>query len=774
MAKEAATETGHEQERGSLAEYRRKRDFTKTAEPAPDLGEAREEGGLFVIQKHAARRLHYDLRLELDGVLKSWAVTRGPSLDPQDKRLAVEVEDHPLAYADFEGEIPEGEYGAGHVIVWDRGRWEPDGDPHAGLAKGHLEFALHGEKLGGCWHLVRLKPRGRERRINWLLMKAQDEAAREPGMGDILDERPESVMTGETLPGDVAVSDASPRKGRARSKKQATGGRDKPPRGAVAAELPAFLPPALATLVPRAPAGSQWLHEIKFDGYRLEARIERGEVRLLTRTGLDWTHRFGHPVVEALNALPVETALFDGEIVVENAAGASDFSLLQQALSAGNADAYRFYLFDVMHLDGFDLTGLPLVARKEALARVVPEPEGEGVGVVRLSGHFDADGARLLRHACRLSLEGVVSKRRNAPYLSGRGKDWLKSKCAQRQEFVIGGYVPSSTGDKAIGSLVMGHYDGDRLVHAGRVGTGFSAEVAHELFRRLEELRQDKRPFDKALTSDQARGVRYVRPELVAEVEFRGWTHDRSLRHAAFRGLREDKPAREVVSEMPQADAAPNEAAEPQAFAMPAVRLTHPDRLLWPDAGVTKEGLAAHYTAVWPRIAPFVVARPLSLVRCPDGIAKACFFQKHAWKGLSRAIRQVPDPLEPDAPALIAIDSLEGLIGLVQANVLEIHPWGASLEALEAPDLVVIDLDPGENVPWSAIVAGAREARERLTKAGLNAFLKTSGGKGLHVVAPLAPQAGWDAVKDFARDIAHAMAKDSPRAYVATTAKDKR
>ncbi|WP_029005457.1 DNA ligase D [Azorhizobium doebereinerae] len=815
----------------ALDTYRAKRDFSRTQEPsgAADVASA----GLYVIQKHNATRLHYDFRLELDGVLLSWAVTRGPSLVPAEKRLAVHVEDHPVAYGDFEGTIPQGEYGGGTVILWDRGTWTPLGDPHAGLAKGHLEFELHGEKLTGRWHLVRLPARPREKRDNWLLIKGEDAAARTEADPDILEAEPNSVKTGRSIaevageaPGwsfrtgsipkgkgaaeskaeskakDKAKGNAKKGTGKSKAKAAAkadsvTGTADALPdrpdpsavAGAVEAALPRFVPPALARLVAKPPVGRRWLHEIKFDGYRLQARISGGKLRLLTRSGLDWTERFGPKVAQALLALPLRTALIDGELVVEGGSGASDFSALQADLSEGRSDRFIFYAFDLLYLDGIDLTGARLCDRKAALQRLLAGADP----LLRFSGDFGDDGALILRHACRLSLEGIVSKLADAPYRSGRTGDWVKSKCAERQEFVICGYVPSSTGAKAIGSLVLGYGEGGKLKHAGRVGTGFSAAVAHDLYARLEPLRVRASPLSERLSAEAARDVRFVRPELVAEVEFRAWTADRHVRHAAFRGLREDKTAAEVCRETPEAampgarvkvetngagktDAGKTGAGKPKAAPAPKSRvtLTHPDRLYWPDAGVTKAGLADYYAEVWRWMGPHVTGRPLALVRCPEGTAGACFFQKHVWRGASKAIRLARDPLDESGQDLVAIDDLDGLTGLVQAGVLEVHPWGATLADLEHPDQMIFDLDPGEGVAWPAIAAAAREVRARLAQAGLESFVKTSGGKGLHVVAPLVPKAGWDAVKGFAKDLAVAMAKDRPEAYVAVVTKAKR
>lgn len=761
----------------ALETYRKKRNFSVT--PEPQGRRAPGTGNSFVIQKHDATRLHYDFRLEMDGVLKSWAVTKGPSLIPGEKRLAVHVEDHPLEYGGFEGTIPKGEYGGGTVILWDRGTWSPIGDAHRGYAKGHLDFELHGEKLGGRWHLVRMAGKPREKRENWLLIKGDDDAARTEGDPDILDERPESVATGRKIE-NVAGEEPgwSSKTGRIRKGRGGRTGATQPEerpatvsvpqpskiKGAKKAALPDFVEPTLATLVSSAPSGERWLHEIKFDGYRLQARIEAGRVKLLTRSGLDWTKKFGKAVVSALADIPVGTALIDGELVVETSAGASDFSALQADLSEGRSDRFRFYVFDLLHLDGYDLRDVALITRKELLEKII----GGDNAIISYSGHFEENGALVLQHACRLSLEGVVSKLRDAPYRSGRNKNWVKSKCSARQEFVVAGYVPSTTSRNAIGSLILGVYDDGKLHHVGRVGTGYTAAVAESLFKKLERIRIPSNPFDERLTAEEARQVRYVRPELVAEIEFRAWTADGNLRHASFRGLREDKPAKEIVRETPKTSKA---APKPQRR---SVKLTHPDRLYWPDQGVTKEGLADYYAEVWRYASPYIVGRALALVRCPNGISGEQFFQKHAWKGLNPNIVLVHDPKDPPDERLISINDLDGLIGLVQSAALEIHPWGSMVSDWERPDTIIMDLDPGEDVSWEAVIEAAVETRDRLKDAGLVPFIKTSGGKGLHVVAPLKPKAEWPAVKAFTKAIADSMAADSPNRYVSTITKSKR
>ena len=750
-----------------LGPYRSKRNFRTTAEPAGRIPRRRTKAivGSFVVHKHAARRLHYDLRLEHDGVLWSWAVTRGPSLDPDDKRLAVHVEDHPLDYGSFEGNIPKGEYGAGAVIVWDRGWWIPEGDPDAGMAKGHLSFTLEGDRLAGGWHLVRLKPRKGETRDNWLLIKADDDAASDR---DILADEPTSVVTGLTVE-DVAAGKAP--------KKMADGRKapisEKSARTRPGGAGPAFVPPCLATLADRPPKGEGWVHEVKFDGYRVQAVLSEGRVRLLTRTGLDWTARFGRGIATAVEGLSCDSAVIDGEIVVLDDSGVSTFADLQAALSEGRHEGMVFYAFDLLHLDGRDLKAEPLVARKEQLAHLL---DGLKTGPLRLSEHFEDPGEVMLDHACRMGLEGVISKRLDAPYHSGRRGDWIKSKCTHAQEFVIVGYVPSNAGRDRIGSLVVGYHDDGGLRHAGRVGTGYRGAVARELKKRLDPLRRASSPV--TASSAQGRGVVWVEPVLAAEVEFRGWTGDGLLRQAAFKGLCEDKPVADIVRE--EAKAPPPAGRERKARTGKVVRsavsttvsLSNPDKVLWPDVGLTKSGLLGHYQAVWHRMEPLVVRRPLSLVRAPDGIGGQTFFQKHAFPGMGKAVRTLK--AGRGSEALLYVEDFDGIASLVQMGVVEIHVWGSTIDDVERPDQVIFDLDPGPGVDLDGVRTGALEVRDRLKGIGLESFVKLSGGKGFHVTVPLLPEAGWTEVKAFARGFADAMAKAAPARYTATLAKKAR
>ncbi len=834
--------------------YRKKRKFDVTAEPRGR--KAARGGSRYVIQKHAARRLHYDLRLELDGVMKSWAVTRGPSLDPSEKRLAVHVEDHPIEYNAFEGTIPEGEYGGGTVMIWDRGRWFPEGDPHRGYAKGHLEFVLDGEKLHGRWHLVRMRSRDKDRHENWLLIKGKDEESRSGRSRDILEEEPLSVVTGRSIdeiaggkgrkrvwhsnraageaPDDppqpqsqrefkaqlralanpqrkkntTSQAEATtkakrepkrpPRRAAARSARAKTAAvaavrkrSSSPPRGGRGGRLPDFIAPSLATLHDTAPSGPQWLHEIKFDGYRIEARLDkgldkgldRGKVKLLTRKALDWTHRFER-VAQAVAALPAQTALLDGELVVENDKGISNFSMLQTDLKEGRGDRFVYWVFDLLYLDDRDLTGAPLVERKAALQRLF---KGNGkTGPIRYAEHFDGDGPVIFKHACAMDLEGIISKLRQAPYRSGRSENFVKAKCHNAQEFVVAGFSPSTALPKAIGALTVAFHENGKLRYAGRVGTGYSRDTARDLWKRLQPLRVDRPPV--TLPEDERRkDVIWVKPQLVVETEFRGVTHDGLLRQAAYKGLREDKPAREVVRETPAPAAAvqrhavrksPPDRANNNSkrnarrgasvASVANVHLSHPDRVYWPDVGVTKQDLAAYYVSVWDVMAPHVVDRPLAIVRGPEGTGGELFFQKHIASNIKESpLRRVVNAKEHD---VIAVEKLDDLIALVQSGALEIHTRGSRLGRLEVCDRIVFDLDPGEGVSWKAIVAAAVETRERLKAEKLKSFIKLSGGKGIHVVVPI-DGADWDTTKAFAARIASAMAADSPQRYLAKMTK---
>jgi len=754
--------------KAKLAEYARKRDFARTPEPPAvpkKTGKRAAKNGVggFVVQKHDARRLHYDLRLELDGVLKSWAITRGPSLTLGEKRLAVRTEDHPMQYLDFEGNIPKGEYGGGSMIVWDRGRWQPEGDPRKGLEKGHLDFTLTGDRLNGRWHLVRMRPKPGERSEPWLLIKSEDEFARHPGDPEITDEEDTSQLSGLTNK-ELATegglrADHKARTKIARERKRALPDIAKI-KGARKGLLPTFLPPMLASPCEKPPSGPHWVHEIKHDGYRIQARVDGDKVKLLTRKALDWVDRFP-AVAAAVKQLGLASALIDGEIVVEDAGGLTSLNDLQADLEAGRQDRFRYFVFDLYYCEGFDLTGAALVDRKALLQAVCAGLPA--TARIRYSEHLDADGPTMLEHSCRLGLEGIISKRKDLPYRAGRAEVWLKSKCRKSQEFVIVGFVPSTAASRTIGSLCLGYYAEGELLYAGRVGTGWSLAQARSLYTQLDKLRLAKMPVKKPLPEGAEKGAVWVTPQLVGEVEYRDWTRDGLIRQSVFKGLRQDKPADEVVLETKR-----ESSAGKAAKAAPAIQLTHPERILWPETGLTKQGLAEYYADIADWILPHVTGRVLSLLRAPSGVNQKGFFAKHEWAGLTDAVRRVD---VGDEEPMLAIDDVAGLLNLVQSGVVEIHPWGSRVETMEKPDRLIFDLDPGEGVAWPTVTAAAIAVRDRVADLGLKSFLKTTGGKGLHIVVPVTPTVGWKEAKAFTAEVAEGMARERPDLYVATMAK---
>ncbi|HEY4374177.1 MAG TPA: non-homologous end-joining DNA ligase [Burkholderiales bacterium] len=951
----------------SLTRYRAKRDFTKTAEPSGRAAKAstsaraaanakprgrahaaKQKSGLrFVIQKHAASRLHYDFRLELDGTLKSWAVPKGPSVDPADKRLAVHVEDHPIEYGGFEGVIPEKQYGAGEVIVWDRGTWAPlSGDARRDYREGHLKFHMEGEKMHGDWALVRMhggRFGGDEKHDNWLLIKERDDAAM-PGKGEILvREHPESVISGREVeelkgnarvdtwdsnesdpkkafkpasgkkaavkkaaakvPGKKAATKTAARKPTAKAPakkavtKQAAGQKttrgksrdDTEPASAALddvgrkAALPATLDPQLATLLESPPEGEGWVYEIKLDGYRLLARVEKGRARLITRNGHDWSDKFP-AIIAALEALAIGSAWLDGEVCVMNDAGVSSFGLLQQWLSNEGEGAKReavYMVFDLAYCAGRDLRALPLMQRKELLAALLARAPEDGV--LRLSGHLDADGGAAQAQACKLGLEGLIGKRLDGPYVNGRSRDWIKLKCRQRQEFVVVGYTPPQGSRSGFGSLLLGVHEKGKLRYAGRVGTGFDANALSDMLARMQALATEKSPFDTALpAAARVRGTQWIKPKLVAEITFAEWTGDGIVRQAAFEGLRADKPAKNIAAELPadapqsrkkkstrgaaglkaikdeaaappatrasatrasanrsprmstaaprvarssnarpvkaaakatlkaatkaaaksatkamakttKAAAKPAPKSSARAVAKPAavsaksavklagghdsvagITISHADRVVYPDDGITKGEVAQFCEQVASRMLPYIKDRPLSLVRCPGGIGAACFFQKHATdmkvEGISQP--QIRDT-HGDNPYIV-VENAAGLVGLAQWGNIELHAWGATMADIEHPDMIVLDFDPADDVPWKEIAAAARAARTLFEALGLTSFLKTTGGKGLHVVVPFKPGYDWETVKEFAHHAALRMVEAFPDRFLATATKAKR
>lgn len=761
-----------------LEEYRRKRDFARTPEPA-GASEAADVDAAplrYVIQKHAARRLHYDVRLELDGVFKSWAVPKGPSLDPHEKRLAVEVEDHPLEYGDFEGVIPEGEYGAGTVMLWDRGTWTPNKEPERKYSEGLLKFELHGTKLRGWWTLVRMKRKPNETRDNWLLMKERDDEVRAQADYNVLAAEPDSVATGRSMAEIAEDHDRtwSSDAGRGGDVAEATSPDPSAVPGAKKARMPPRVEFQLATRVKEPPTGDGWIHEVKYDGYRAMLRLRDGEAAFLTRRGKDWTDRFG-PLAKAATALPVSSAILDGEAVVFDEHGVSSFGSLQEALSTG-AGELSYVAFDLLYLDGVDLRAATLLDRKRLLRGVLATlPAGSPL---RYADHVAGRGAEFHRQACGMALEGVVSKRSDRPHVSGRGRDWVKVRCLERQELVVGGFTDPAGGRRGFGALLVGYHDaGAQLRYAGRVGTGFSERQLGELASRLRALETDASPFADPPTGASARGVHWVRPELVAEVSFLEWTRDGALRQPSFEGLREDKSPADVVRETPAGPPKPPAAPAPAVSAGPApagVALTNPDRVLYPGMGVTKIDLARYYEAVAPWMLPHVADRPLTMVRCPKGHEEECFYQKHADEGFPHAVRHVLLPTSEGEKDFVYVTDAAGLVSLVQMGVLELHAWGSRVDEVERPDRIVFDLDPGPDLGWADITAGAFELRRVLEALGLPAFVKTTGGKGLHVVLPIERRLGWDETRAFSRGVVETLVRLGPERYTARMAKAER
>ncbi|RIX76807.1 DNA ligase D [Acidovorax cavernicola] len=745
-----------------LATYQAKRDFTATDEPA-EGGEAQPHAPAFVIQKHAARRLHYDFRLELDGVLVSWAVPKGPSLDPAQKRMAVHVEDHPLSYAGFEGTIPHGHYGAGEVIVWDRGTWEPVGDPRKGLAAGKLAFQLHGQKLEGLWELIKIA-KGGERQEPWLLFKKRDAFARPHADYDVV----------SALPDSVTHPSPSPLAKRRTTKAKASP--TLPAPGATKARLPARLSPQLATLATGVPEGAarDWIFEIKFDGYRIMARVEDGKACLLTRGGHDWSAKLPRLVAE-LERLGIDNAWLDGEIVVLDDQGTPDFNALQNALDRERADAVVMFLFDVPFFGGFDLRQVPLSGRRRLLKQLMDARASQRL---RFSADFEADADSVLQSACRMNLEGVIAKRADSPYVSRRSDTWLKLKCTQRQEFVVCGYTLRSDSPTRIGSLMLGvHAKNGDLVSVGGVGTGWNDREARDLRRQLAALNSARAPFAGGAAKAGRRrpgGTRHwVKPRLVAEVRFAAWTPDGQIRHASFVALRDDKPASEIVHEEPH-DIAPASRAKTMktsskkaASTVGGVTVSHGDRVIDASSGRTKLDLVRYYESVAEHMLPHLKGRPCALVRGPQGVGGQIFFQKHAEKVNIAGVRQLDPALWPGHPSMLEVGTREALLNAAQFNVIEFHTSNATSTHFDRPNRMIFDLDPGEGTPWAHVQEGAALMRAMLAELNLVAWLKTSGGKGLHVVVPLRMHYDNDTVKAFSRAIVQHLAKVIPSKFVA-------
>ncbi|HEY2404677.1 MAG TPA: DNA ligase D [Polyangiaceae bacterium] len=739
-----------------LKTYRSKRDFRRTHEPRGD--QATHSGFAFVVQRHDARSLHFDFRLELDGVLLSWAVPKGPSDDPSEKRLAMQTEDHPVEYATFEGTIPEGEYGAGTVEIWDRGRWQPRGDPRQMYEQGRLHFELFGERLHGGWHLVRtrsVKGAGKgNKRPSWLLFKAKE------------------------APHSSAKAEQEPRDRERISSKRQTAARRAPrdPVGSLAAQgavARATLPKvelARAVLVRAVPAGDEFLHEAKYDGYRMQCRIERGGAQLLTRYGHDWTARF-EPIARAALALPVKSVIFDGELIaLGDQQPGGDFQKLQNAMKRGDLADLRYVVFDLLYLDGWDLRRVPLEQRKQALASVLAKRSKDSLFTV--SEHVVGNGPAFFEESRKRGLEGVVSKRRGASY-GGRKGDWLKTKYSARQEFVVVGFTDPGGSRQHFGALLLGVYDGKSLRYAGKVGAGFSAESLREIYGRLRALSAPLSSLDAPPRGAEARGVHWLEPELVAEIEFSEFTADGRVRHPTFKGLREDKPARAITPERPVA-AARTDRAHATERGHQTFALTNPDKVLYPEPGYTKSDLANYYSTVAQWILPHVVGRPLTLVRCPNGCDKPCFFQKHPSGPKVEGVRVVSLPEKNKQADYVVIDDLRGLLSLVQWGALEIHTGGAQAARPNCPDLMVFDLDPDLGLPFSAVAQAALKTRQLLKERGLTSFVKTTGGKGLHVCVPLDESKTFEQTLQFSRSIAEALVHGAPDHYVVSMSKSKR
>jgi bifunctional non-homologous end joining protein LigD len=771
----AVSDTGAETMADGLQKYWAKRDFGVTAEPK---GRPGRTGKVltFVVQKHAARRLHYDFRLELGGTLKSWAVPKGPSLDPAAKRMAVHVEDHPLDYATFEGVIPPGQYGAGTVIVWDRGTWTPVGDPDAGYRDGKLKFELHGEKLHGRFTLVRMRGAAGERQEPWLLIKERDEHARGADY-DVTEALPDSVNKGPIR------TTKLPAKGRKQARPArspaAAASPNRPPAGARRVRLPLALAPQLATLVDAAPTQGEWIYEIKFDGYRVLARIDGNDVRLFTRNGHDWTAKLPH-IALAVGDLGVTEGWIDGEIVIAADGGRTDFQALQNAFDSSRTQAIEYYVFDLPYHDGYDLTKVPLIERRDRLRDLM---RANRSAQLRFSEGFEADAQSLLSTVCQLRLEGLIGKRCDAPYTSSRSTTWIKLKCTQRQEFVIGGYTDPRGSRSGFGSLLLGVHDPQgRLIYAGNVGTGFNEQTLTRVKQQLAALETDKPPF-----YDLPKGVKghWVRPKLIAEVSFAEWTSDGRVRHSVFHGLRADKPPARIVREQPKSpdDAAAANSGRGKRPAAPAqkgaartgsrgsalaaVKVSNAERVIDVDSGLTKLDLVRYYDDVAERMLPHLKGRPTSLVRGPRGIGGQLFFQKHVDTLRIPGVNELDPAFLPGHPPMFEIATRTALVQAAQFNAIEFHTWNATVKSIDNPDRMLFDLDPGEGVSWKQVIEAALLTRTLLDELGLKSFVKTSGGKGLHVVVPLRSVAPWERVKDFSEAMVVHLARTVPERFVA-------
>jgi bifunctional non-homologous end joining protein LigD len=763
-------DAGH---RGStrLKRYVAKRNFKKTAEPSHKARATRGKKLIFVVQKHAARRLHWDFRLEWEGTLRSWAVPKGPSLDPADKRLAVEVEDHPIAYAKFEGDIPKGQYGGGHVDIWDNGTWEPVGDFARGLKKGHLEFEMFGKKLSGRWHLVRTRMQGKQ--PNWLLMKSGDFAARAGANADVIDAggaddpkrmlRPRTRAKPAFIPAPTPGGAPKPRSG----KKGGTRG----------SALPSTLKPQLATLVDKVPGDEGWVYELKYDGVRLLCRVDGTDVRCISRNGIDWTHKV-EPIVDALAKLKLDGAWLDGELIVSDPNGRSDFSLLQHTMEQGRLGELQFCIFDLLYYRGEDLRALPLSERKTRLDAALAKLPAHGP--LRLADQIQSDSAQLLARVCNQHLEGLVAKKIDSPYKGDRSENWLKIKCHREQEFVVGGaaFLPGR-GTGTFSSLLVGVKSGKGLKYVGRVGGGFDAKERAEWHERSKKLAQKDSPFDNHPDRRSGENWHWMKPQLVIQVAFADWTHGGILRQPRYLGLRQDRDPKTVVREEPEhteevvkkTKSAPKKAkgkTRASAEAPAPGRLTHPDRVLFPHDGITKQQLAEYFTAVGEQAMPHYLERPLSILRNAHGSKP--FFQKHFLEKSNAGLRVVKIPNADKDPDFVVCDSPEGLLHLAQVGAVELHSWGAVMPKPKQADRLTFDLDPGAELDYPPIREAALVVRKLLEELGLESWVKTTGGKGLHIVAPLAaPRPDWETAKEFSRSVTLFMERLAPAQFTSKT-----
>jgi bifunctional non-homologous end joining protein LigD len=779
--------------RPALERYHGKRDFERTPEPHGRITRAKAGHSLgFFIQRHHARALHYDFRLELDGVLKSWAVPKGPSLDPADKRLAIRVEDHPLDYGSFEGTIPPGQYGAGDVVLWDRGTWTPDGDAHDGLRKGHVKFALKGKKLNGRWALVRMgKPDSKKE--NWLLIKEHDDQAREGKAARITELEPDSVAKSPRRNSDGKKTRSAKPDGDAAAGRRPAKLNLSELAGAVRRNMPRQVKPQLATLSARPPDGDDWISEAKFDGYRALSSIEKGHARIHTREGHDWSERWP-ALVDALAQVPVKSAWLDGEVVAYDDDGNISFEALQ---TYGESPHGRlaYFVFDLPYMDGYDLTAVPLIRRKEVLRQLILDTHGSGY--LFFSDHIGGETRSVFEHACMHGMEGIVAKRADARYAHVRNRDWLKVKCEHRQEFVIAGYTDPAGHRSGFGALLLAVYDSRQKLHyAGRVGTGFDERMLAALMKRFGKLGRRNAPVANPPSGRDARGIHWLDPRLVAEVRFAQWTKSGVLRQASFIALREDKDPRQVVREQPQP--APAKGSAPAAAAaddtgpdsaaaaaggsrgagnhaeVAGVTLSHASRVLFPRTAITKVDLAHYYETVAERMLPYLRDRPLAIVRCPQGGGEKCFFQKHVGQGMAGDIGHVEVTESEGKATYMTVGNVSALVGMVQMGVLELHTWGSRKGRLAQPDRIIFDLDPAPDVKWERVITAARLVRGLLQEIGLAPFVKTTGGKGLHVVVPIQPRHEWAAIKAFTRAIAQHLEQTLPDHFISRMTKSER